>query len=95
MSFGFCIVDEAGQIMEAAALGPLMHARQFVLVGDDYQLPPLVVSSVARAHNMDVSLFNRLSQAHPGAVEYVPHDCLDLLHSLLSLLSLYPLIIIL
>ena len=69
MSFGFCIMDEAGQIMEAAALGPLMYARQFVLVGDDYQLPPLVVSNAARAHNMDVSLFNRLSQAHPESVE--------------------------
>ena len=37
LSFGYCIIDEAGQISQPAALGPLMHARKFMLVGDDYQ----------------------------------------------------------
>ena len=66
--FEWAVVDEAGQITQPAALGPLMVARSFVLVGDDYQLPPLVISSEAREAGMDVSLFKRLGEAHPQAV---------------------------
>ena len=68
LSFGYCIVDEAGQISQPAALGPLMHAKKFMLVGDDYQLPPLVLSNSARSGGMEISLFNRLAQAYPEAV---------------------------
>ena len=66
--FQWCIVDEAGQISQPAAIGPLMQADRFVLVGDEYQLPPLVVSTEAQARGADVSLFKRLSEAHPAAV---------------------------
>eukprot|EP01041_Mallomonas_annulata_P003657 gene3657-7285_t len=68
MSFDWCVVDEAGQISQPAALAPVMAARKFVLVGDDYQLPPLVLSSEAEAKGMGVSLFKRLAEAHPQAV---------------------------
>jgi len=47
-SFDYCILDEAGQAPFLAALGPLMHARRFVLVGDPQQLPPVVQSHEAR-----------------------------------------------
>ena len=48
-SFDVCIVDEASQITLPASLGPLRCASVFVLVGDHYQLPPLVQSQQARS----------------------------------------------
>ncbi|CAL9752324.1 unnamed protein product, partial [Musa acuminata subsp. burmannicoides] len=50
------------------SLGPLMLASKFVLVGDHYQLPPLVQSTEARENGMCISLFCRLSEAHPQAI---------------------------
>jgi len=35
-------VDEASQVTLPVCLGPLQYADVFVLVGDHYQLPPLV-----------------------------------------------------
>ncbi|CAM6059613.1 unnamed protein product [Sphagnum tenellum] len=66
--FDVCIVDEAGQITLPVCLGPLRCANTFVLVGDHYQLPPLVRNPEAREKGMTVSLFRRLSEAHPQAV---------------------------
>ncbi|KAI3764734.1 hypothetical protein L2E82_14747 [Cichorium intybus] len=66
--FDVCIMDEAGQITLPVSLGPLMFASMFVLVGDHYQLPPLVQSTEARENGMGVSLFCRLSEAHPQAI---------------------------
>jgi DNA replication ATP-dependent helicase Dna2 len=67
-TFDVCIVDEASQLLEPVALGPLRAARVFFLVGDHMQLPPLVVSPAARAGGLDVSLFKRLCEAHPAAM---------------------------
>ena len=67
-SFDWCLMDEAGQMSQPAAIGAIVGSKRFVLVGDDYQLPPLVLSSEARALGMDISLFKRLSEAHPSAV---------------------------
>ncbi len=47
-SFDYCIVDEASQITQPVCIGSLRHASIFVLVGDHYQLPPLVQSQKAR-----------------------------------------------
>ncbi|XP_042487897.1 DNA replication ATP-dependent helicase/nuclease JHS1 isoform X3 [Macadamia integrifolia] len=66
--FDVCIMDEAGQITLPVSLGPLMFASIFVLVGDHYQLPPLVQSTEARENEMGISLFCRLSEAHPQAI---------------------------
>ena len=68
MEFDYCIVDEAGQITQPAALGALLLSKRFVLVGDDYQLPPLVLSTEAQNNGMDISLFKRLAEAHPDTV---------------------------
>ncbi|XP_068650262.1 DNA replication ATP-dependent helicase/nuclease JHS1 [Aristolochia californica] len=68
MKFDICIMDEAGQITLPVSLGPLAFASTFVLVGDHYQLPPLVKSAEARESGMGKSLFCRLSEAHPQAI---------------------------
>lgn len=66
--FDWCIIDEASQVTVPAVLGPLLRARRFLLVGDHYQLPPLVKSAVAREKSLDISLFRLLAEAHPAAV---------------------------
>lgn len=63
-----CILDEASQVSLPACLGPLSLAESFVLVGDHYQLPPLVTSPLAAAQGFGQSLFLRLCEAHPQAV---------------------------
>ncbi|THH11174.1 hypothetical protein EW146_g8137 [Bondarzewia mesenterica] len=67
-TFDYCIVDEASQITLPTCLGPLRFADKFILVGDHYQLSPLVRNRDARKGGLDVSLFRRLSEAHPHAV---------------------------
>ena len=67
-AFDVCIVDEASQITLPTSLGPLLHARKFVLVGDHYQLPPLVQNKAALEGGLDVSLFRQLSGEHGQAV---------------------------
>ncbi|KAJ1510918.1 Tripartite DNA replication factor [Coelomomyces lativittatus] len=64
--FDYCIVDEATQILLPLVLGPLQLARQFVLVGDPYQLPPVVNHPEAKP--LEESLFERLLKAHPEAM---------------------------
>jgi DNA replication ATP-dependent helicase Dna2 len=49
-------------------LGALLKARSFVLVGDHYQLPPLVLDQRAAEGGLGVSLFRQLCEAHPGSV---------------------------
>nr|XP_031860000.1 uncharacterized protein CI109_004607 [Kwoniella shandongensis]KAA5527072.1 hypothetical protein CI109_004607 [Kwoniella shandongensis] len=66
--FDYCIVDEASQITLPTCLGPLRMADKFILVGDHFQLPPIVRHPEARREGLDVSLFKHLSAAHPQAV---------------------------
>ena len=72
--FDYCIVDEASQITLPVCLGPIRMAKTFVLVGDHYQLPPLVQNKQAREGGLDVSLFKLLSDAHPGSVANLEHQ---------------------
>ena len=67
MKFDYCIVDEASQLMLPTCLGPLRFAETFILVGDHYQLPPLVKQDNTD-DGLSVSLFKRLSEAHPNAI---------------------------
>ena len=67
------IVDEAGQITQPAILGSLLASgcSKFALIGDFYQLPPLVQSQEAASLGLDVSLFRRLAESHPETVVYL------------------------
>lgn len=66
--FDYCIFDEASQATLPVCIGPLRFADKFILVGDHYQLPPLVKDPEARKDGLDVSLFKLLCEAHPSAV---------------------------
>ncbi|CAH8562448.1 unnamed protein product [Heterobilharzia americana] len=69
--FDVILIDEASQLMCPTSLGPLLCLRteqesngvrccRFVLVGDPYQLPPLVRSQKAKNGGLDQSLFTLL-----------------------------------
>lgn len=72
--FDYCIVDEASQITLPVCLGPIRMAKTFVLVGDHYQLPPLVQNNEAREGGLDISLFKMLSDRHPTSVAVLKHQ---------------------
>jgi len=72
--FDYCIVDEASQITLPVCIGPLRMAKTFVLVGDHFQLPPLVKNPEAKVGGLDVSLFKLLSEAHPDSVVTLEHQ---------------------
>ncbi|KAL6708503.1 DNA replication endonuclease-helicase Dna2 [Coniothyrium glycines] len=72
--FDYCIVDEASQITLPVCLGPIRMAQKFILVGDHYQLPPLVQNKEAMEGGLDVSLFKMLCEAHPQAVVSLEHQ---------------------
>ena len=65
LTFDVCLVDEAGQTPLPAVLGPLLKARALCLVGDQYQLPPLVQNERARQAGFGDSLFRQLCQQQP------------------------------
>lgn len=72
--FDYCIVDEASQITLPVCLGPIRLAKKFILVGDHYQLPPLVQNKEAREGGLDISLFKMLSDRHPFSVVNLEHQ---------------------
>lgn len=72
--FDYCIVDEASQITLPVCLGPIRMSQKFVLVGDHYQLPPLVQNKEALEGGLDISLFKLLCEAHPQAVVSLEHQ---------------------
>lgn len=72
--FDYCIVDEASQITLPVCLGPIRMARTFILVGDHYQLPPLVQNREAQEGGLDISLFKLLSEKHPPSVVNLEHQ---------------------
>lgn len=68
-SFDYCIVDEASQISMPICLGPLRFADKFILIGDHYQLPPLVKHPDPTVkEELSKSLFKFLNDEHPESV---------------------------
>ncbi|KAI5300198.1 Tripartite DNA replication factor [Ascosphaera atra] len=72
--FDYCIVDEASQITLPVCLGPIRMAQTFILVGDHYQLPPLVQNKEAQEGGLDISLFKLLCDQQPKSVVYLEHQ---------------------
>lgn len=72
--FDYCIVDEASQITLPVCLGPIRMARTFILVGDHYQLPPLVQNKEAQEGGLDISLFKLLCDTQPSSVVNLEHQ---------------------
>ncbi|XP_065313522.1 DNA replication ATP-dependent helicase/nuclease DNA2-like isoform X1 [Gordionus sp. m RMFG-2023] len=60
LRYDVCIMDEASQVPQLLALGPLFLCSRFVMVGDPNQLPPIVKSPLAKKYGADESLFDRL-----------------------------------
>ncbi|HLI09724.1 MAG TPA: AAA domain-containing protein [Ktedonobacteraceae bacterium] len=60
--FDVAIIDEAGQLTIPAILGALRFAKRFILVGDEKQLPPLVLSEDAAKQGLAQSLFGHLKR---------------------------------
>lgn len=67
INFDYCFIDEAGQILTPAILGPLRHCRKFILIGDPEQLPPLVTKLIEGNSNVNKSLLCELSELFPIA----------------------------
>ena len=66
--FDYVILDEASQVSLPIALGPLRYGQRFIMVGDHFQLPPLVKNNIARENGLEESLFKILSERHPESV---------------------------
>lgn len=62
LHFDVAVIDEAGQLTIPAILGALRFAKRFILVGDEQQLPPLVLSREAAIAGLSTSLFGDLKQ---------------------------------
>ena len=80
--FNSVLVDEASQATECETLIPIVHgAHRVVLVGDQKQLQPVVLSAVCKRAGYDVSLFERLidSGREPEllGVQYRMHPALS------------------
>jgi DNA replication ATP-dependent helicase Dna2 len=48
-------------------VGPILLASKFVMIGDYYQLNPLVKSILAEKKGMGLSLFEKLCKKHPSS----------------------------
>lgn len=67
--FDYCIIDEASQVSLPVSLGPLRFCDKFILVGDHFQLPPLVTNPDPEVKaGLSQSLFKVLAEKHPESV---------------------------
>ncbi len=69
LHFDVAIIDEAGQLTVPAILGALRFARRFILVGDEKQLPPLVLSKEASEQGLSTSLFEMLKKLDAAYIQ--------------------------
>ena len=103
--FKTVIIDEACQAVELDTLIPLQYgAERCVLVGDPNQLPPTILSQVAKDSNLDQSLFARLlksiepaqsrlitqSRSTPGQLPAVAIHLLNMQYRMHPFISSFP-----
>lgn len=60
-TFDVCVIDEASQVTEVAAMAPLLKARRLILAGDHQQLPPFIRGDYASEKHWGRSLFEKLA----------------------------------
>lgn len=63
--FDWAIVDEAAQASIPSTLIPILKAQRFVLVGDHFQLPPVVLNQEAKDLGLAQSLMDFLARMYP------------------------------
>jgi len=68
LKFDYAIINEASLIVEPLALLPIMHSKRFMMLGDYYQLNPVIKSYEADKKGMSISLFRKLCERHPYKV---------------------------
>lgn len=68
INFDYVVVDEASQTVEPILLESLFFSPRFILIGDYFQLSPLIKSPAAITKGMAVSLFERLAKQHPKSL---------------------------
>ena len=66
--FDLAVIDEACQSTEPGCWIPLLRAERLVLAGDHCQLPPTVISAIAKREGFDESLQQRLLKLHGAAI---------------------------
>ena len=66
--FQIVIIDEASQSLEPDSLLPLLHkAEMAVLIGDEKQLGPTIISKECDISGFNISLFERLCYLYEGS----------------------------
>lgn len=74
-NFDYCIMDESSQVSFPLSLGPLRLANKFVLVGDHFQLPPLVHHINSKIKDgLSQSLFKILVDKYPECVNKLTYQ---------------------
>ena len=63
--FDFLVMDEAAQASLPSALIPISKVNRFVLIGDHFQLPPVVLNNEAKKLHLDRSLMDYLADLYP------------------------------
>ena len=85
--FDLAVIDETCQSTEPECWIPILRCKRVVLAGDHCQLPPTVLSRAAKNEGFDISLFERLAEAHGPAitrrlsVQYRMHEAIMLFSS--------------
>ena len=70
------VIDEAAQSVEPSSLIPLQWGcENCVLVGDHKQLPPTVLSQIAKQYNYEQSLFDRLYNENTSTTNDATNVC--------------------
>ncbi len=80
--FDWVVIDEAAQASIPSSVIALLKGERFVLVGDHFQLPPVVISKEAKQLGLDISLMDYLARQYPYqltrlSVQYRMHQVIN------------------
>jgi len=88
MHFDWVIIDEAAQASIPSSMISIIKGNRFVLVGDHFQLPPVVINQDAKELGLDQSLMDYLANLYPFfisrlSVQYRMHQDINDLVSMM------------